>query len=404
MTGSNPAASSTSMIRAVPRDTPPRWPREATDRRNTRWPAPCPPRRTRPPRIAPPVTGLEGSTATTPIRRPRRKSSPSNALIRVDLPVPGTPVMPITCARPSRADSASRTPAAAASSLSTAVIARAIARRSPASSGATSGCSAAFTASAWSSRRESASSSDRFREARRDLRRECDRPPRLGVEVRGGDRRRGEFLLRLDVVHAVREAHHLRLHFLDLRADADERAGMDLALVVGVLLERCHAAAVRTHVRAGDAEVGEQLPARLVEAGGVEADVHVASVVHLPRIDRTASDLELLAHLDDRLHMAEAECSPEPAADLAVGAARLRGSEDLLEHVRLRRVGRSRQRIEGPVHRRLGARRLPGPERGDVRFHSRRVGSRERLSRARVLLGLVTVHADDGLLARLHPR
>ncbi|MCZ7562470.1 MAG: hypothetical protein M5U08_00610 [Burkholderiales bacterium] len=63
---SKPAASSTSTMRLVARDSPPRCPREATERTKTfSWP-PCSAMRTRSPSTAPPEIGLEGRP-----RRPR---------------------------------------------------------------------------------------------------------------------------------------------------------------------------------------------------------------------------------------------------------------------------------------------------------------------------------------------
>ncbi len=90
-------------------------PRDASERMNTHSAAPASPMRMRSPSTAPPVIGLDGSTATTAIRRPRDACSRTSASISVDLPAPGEPVMPTTCARPAKgasdADSASAPPA-----------------------------------------------------------------------------------------------------------------------------------------------------------------------------------------------------------------------------------------------------------------------------------------------------
>ena len=56
--------------------------------------------RTRSPRIEPPEYGLDGSMATMPTRCPRARNSAVSRATSVDLPLPGTPVRPITCARP----------------------------------------------------------------------------------------------------------------------------------------------------------------------------------------------------------------------------------------------------------------------------------------------------------------
>ncbi len=51
--------------------------------------------RTLSPRMAPPVTGEEGSTASTATGVPSRwRMSAKRALVRVDLPEPGAPVKP----------------------------------------------------------------------------------------------------------------------------------------------------------------------------------------------------------------------------------------------------------------------------------------------------------------------
>ena len=58
--------------------------------------------RMRSPRIAPPEYGLDGSTATMPTLSPRSRIRRASLPTSVDLPLPGTPVMPTTCARPAR--------------------------------------------------------------------------------------------------------------------------------------------------------------------------------------------------------------------------------------------------------------------------------------------------------------
>ncbi len=56
--------------------------------------------RTRSPRMAPPENGLLGSTATTPTLWPSSVSALIKEATSVDLPAPGTPVMPMMCALP----------------------------------------------------------------------------------------------------------------------------------------------------------------------------------------------------------------------------------------------------------------------------------------------------------------
>src|SRR5512134_248560 len=56
--------------------------------------------RMRSPRIAPPENGLEGSIATMPTVRPVDRNCWASARTMVDLPLPGTPVIPMVWARP----------------------------------------------------------------------------------------------------------------------------------------------------------------------------------------------------------------------------------------------------------------------------------------------------------------
>src|SRR5258706_14107276 len=59
----------------------------------------------RSPRIAPPVNGDDGSTATIPTVLPRRRRACARRSTSVDLPAPGGPVIPKTRALPARAKS-----------------------------------------------------------------------------------------------------------------------------------------------------------------------------------------------------------------------------------------------------------------------------------------------------------
>src|SRR6266536_4665338 len=85
----------------------------------------------RSPRIAPPVKGEEGSTATIPTVLPRRRYACARRCARVDLPAPGGPVTPTTRARPVRGKSGPRI-SGAPPFFSTALIARPMARGRPA--------------------------------------------------------------------------------------------------------------------------------------------------------------------------------------------------------------------------------------------------------------------------------
>ena len=50
--------------------------------------------------MAPPLNGDDGSMASTAIGTSSRRAAPSRALVRVDLPAPGAPVMPTVYAVP----------------------------------------------------------------------------------------------------------------------------------------------------------------------------------------------------------------------------------------------------------------------------------------------------------------
>jgi hypothetical protein len=87
--------------------------------------------RIRSPRIAPPVNGDEGSTATTATRSPRRRYDWTRRCTSVDFPAPGGPVIPTIRARPVLGKSA-RKRSAAPASVSTADSARPMSRTRPA--------------------------------------------------------------------------------------------------------------------------------------------------------------------------------------------------------------------------------------------------------------------------------
>ena len=97
-----PAASSTRAASPVACASPPRLPRVAMLRMKTPASAACDCMRTRSPRMAPPLNGLVGSTATTPTVCSRRRISTISRSTSVLLPAPGAPVMPIryACPRP----------------------------------------------------------------------------------------------------------------------------------------------------------------------------------------------------------------------------------------------------------------------------------------------------------------
>src|SRR5215831_12923770 len=94
--------------------------------------------RTRSPRIAPPLNGLVGSTASTPTSPPVARSRPTSWSVSVDFPAPGAPVMPIDHAFPVRGCRISMTARASAPPRSTSEMTLAIERRSPSSARSTS--------------------------------------------------------------------------------------------------------------------------------------------------------------------------------------------------------------------------------------------------------------------------
>ena len=132
---SKPEASITAAAAVDVEASPPAWPRDAIERMNT---SPSPAYaciRTRSPSSAPPVIGLEGSTATTPTERPAARTRSIREATSVDFPEPGGPVMPTRCARPACGYSRRMAASATGVRFSTAVSSRASARRSPATRG-----------------------------------------------------------------------------------------------------------------------------------------------------------------------------------------------------------------------------------------------------------------------------
>src|SRR5690606_7161773 len=99
-TTSNPAASSTRTACGVDQDSPPSCPRVASERMKTPGSVACSVIRMRSPSSAPPENGDDGSIASTPTRLPCSRKAPRSIDVDVDLPTPGGPVSPMTCALP----------------------------------------------------------------------------------------------------------------------------------------------------------------------------------------------------------------------------------------------------------------------------------------------------------------
>src|SRR5665647_3136032 len=116
--------------------------------------------RIRSPSNAPPEKGEDGSTARMPPRLPRALSAPTSALVIVDLPTPGLPVMPKMCARPVCGARAAITSRSAGWPSSTSEMSRATARGAPALAASTrAGTSTGLLAIIQSSALKSASRS-----------------------------------------------------------------------------------------------------------------------------------------------------------------------------------------------------------------------------------------------------
>src|SRR5687768_5765516 len=107
----------------------------------------------------------------------------------------------------------------------------------------------------------------------------------LRVDVHAGQHADRGYLAGHRVAHLVHEAGELFAHLEEGGAHDDGLAGVQLALVGDVLLHRRHATPVLFEERGGDAQLGEQVPRRLVELADVPHDVHVAHVVAVPRVD-----------------------------------------------------------------------------------------------------------------------
>ena len=128
---SKPAASSTSTASRLDRARPPSAPRVAIERMKTPSSPVSSVIRTRSPRMAPPENGLDGSMATMPTRRPDARIALARPRTRVDLPLPGTPVMPITWALPALRKISARAGRLSGFAASASEIMRAMARTLP---------------------------------------------------------------------------------------------------------------------------------------------------------------------------------------------------------------------------------------------------------------------------------
>src|SRR5690606_19217602 len=134
-TTTSKARASTKTAALAARARPPSSPPEAIERTKMPSSSGSQTMRARSPRSAPPLRGLDGSTASTPTVRPCARSSPTSAETSVLLPTPGGPVMPKVreaCGASARSCERSSTMRGSASErrFSTSEIAVAIALRS----------------------------------------------------------------------------------------------------------------------------------------------------------------------------------------------------------------------------------------------------------------------------------
>lgn len=74
----------------------------------------------------------------------------------------------------------------------------------------------------------------------------------------------------------------------DRGSDGHDRASVKLPKVGDVLIYGCHATLGGAQVRRCEADCIEELPSGLVELPDIPHDIHVAHVVAVPGIDRTA--------------------------------------------------------------------------------------------------------------------
>src|SRR5206468_275395 len=99
---STPNASRRRIMSRVARARPPWLPRVERLRMKTPGSRKCACMRMRSPSTAPPLNGLDGSTATMPMRRSAARRCAVRRSVSVDLPAPGGPVTPTTWAWPVR--------------------------------------------------------------------------------------------------------------------------------------------------------------------------------------------------------------------------------------------------------------------------------------------------------------
>src|SRR5512132_1579736 len=301
---SNPAASSTSTTARVARASPPSAPGVAMLRMNTPGSRARSRMRIRSPGMAPPEKGLDGSTATMPTVRPLSRYFCANARTIVDLPLPGTPVIPMTWARPVwRCSSASAglpaAPLDSASDISRAMLLRLPARTSATRASGAAPAGARATASAMPRLRKERIGGEIILRERHVTRRELRqrRPVLVGQPADRLRRRTGPELAALHTLAGrdQRAGRHHRSAF-DQTAVHDRRPHADEAAV----LQR--AGVQQRHVADGDIGADEgplpflgDMHHRAVLDVRAFADAHH---VHVAAHDTAEPDAGLRADLD----------------------------------------------------------------------------------------------------------
>src|SRR5690348_10911021 len=80
----------------------------------------------------------------------------------------------------------------------------------------------------------------------------------------------------------------LLAHFMKPGPDRDQIACQQLALILDALLYGHHPDALFAHALAGQSGQSQQVPSRLIEFSDIPHDIHVAHVIAMPRINRSA--------------------------------------------------------------------------------------------------------------------
>src|SRR5215472_10902634 len=100
----------------------------------------------------------------------------------------------------------------------------------------------------------------------------------------------------LFVRHLVRKTDGFLFYFQYRGTNADEVAGMQLALVFNVLLHGGHTCAFAQEAGSRQAHVGKEVPCRFIELAHVPHHIHVAHMIAVPGINSPAVSKDRLRH------------------------------------------------------------------------------------------------------------